>query len=361
MIEVSDAAAAILTAGQQIRYLRAEAWLDDELLDDDVPVAAGTLEIDRSLAVPERLTLSVPAVVRGANYTPVTGSPLAADGQRLRLQAGVGIGGGQVEWLQLGWFVILSAERQDDTVAVTAAGMLSLIQEARLVNPFQPTDGFVATVRSLVEPALTVDIDAGLTDRSVPASVNLTEDRLANLNAVLDAWPAVAAVTADGYLSVVPAGDSPTAVAILSSSAGGTVIRAAGTSTREGVYNAVVATGTDSNGAVVRGVAYDTTGPKAYGGAFNPLPVPFYFDSPLLTTTDQAQAAAETRLATIMRTTVASYDVTMVPNPALQVGDRVLATDVDLGLAAAPMIIEHLSLPLTADGGEQTMTIRDAL
>lgn len=360
MITVSSAAAAILTSGQQVRYLRAESWLGEQLLDDDVPISEGSLEVDRTISVPERLTVSVPATVRGVDYTPLAGSPLAADGQRLRVQMGVQTGVQEIEWLQLGWFVIYESHRDTDVVRVEAVGLLYLLQEARLVSPFQPAGGFVATLRALTEPALTVIVDAGLADRAVPASINMTEDRLANALAVVDAWPADAVVTSSGYLSVVPAGDSAVVVAELSDATAGTVIRVAGASTRDGSYNAVVATGTDSAGAVVRGVAYDTTGPKAYGGDFNPLPVPFYFDSPLLTTNDQAQAAAETRMDTIRRTSLARYTVTLVPHPALQAGDRVTLTSAQLALTAHPVIIEALTLPLLADGGDMSLTVRDA-
>lgn len=357
MIELSDAAASILTRGNQTRYFRVESWYGDQLLDDDVPIIGGGEEVDRSLNVPERVTLSVPRTSRGVDYTPIADdAPLAANGQRLKITIGVGIGLNEIEWLQRGWFVITKAEPQGDTIEVEAAGLLWLIQEARFVNPYQPAGSFITTIRGLLEPALTVVFDDTLVDRVVPGSINYDEDRLGAVNATLDAWPAEGHVTEDGYYVVAPAADAADVALALTDGTGGTVITASGSSSRDNVYNAVVAAGTAADGSVVRGVAYDTTGPKRIGSPFNDLPVPLFFDSPLLTTNDMAQAAADTRLATIKRNTVQMYDVMMVPHPGLQAADRVtLTTRV---LTAAPAIVEKLNLPYLPDGGAQSLSVR---
>lgn len=357
MIDITDVAAAALLRGNQRRYVRIESWLDDELLDDDVPVATGSLDVDRGSNVPERLTFSVPRYDRGVDYTPVGElSPLAAAGQRLRLQVGVGLQAGFTEWLQIGWFVLTDAEPRGEQIDVQAAGLLWLIDEARLVNPLQPSGTIVSTVRQIIEPALTVVVDPGLTDRSVPSTVNYDQDRLGALNATLDAWPASAEVTNEGYLSVVPAGDPAVSVLTLTDGDGGTVVQARGTSSRTGVYNAVVAEGQSSDGQVVRGVAYDGTTPTRYGGPFSPLPVPFFFDSPLLTTQAQAQAAAVTRLITLLRSSSQTFDVEMVPHPALEAGDRITLSTELYGTFDA--VVETLKLPLTADGGAELLTVR---
>lgn len=359
MIELSDIATAALRKGNQTRFVRVESWYDDQLVDDDVPVDAGQEEVDRGSNVPERLTLTVPKRRRGVSYTPkAVGDPLAANGQMLRVTLGVGISRGQIEWLQRGWFVITESQPRGDAIEVEAAGLLWKIQEARLVSPFQPSGTFKSTIQALVEPALTVDFDAALVDRSVPANANYDDDRLGALGLTLASWPAVADVTADGYLYVTSATDSTDVVLDLTTGLGGTVIDLSGQSTRDSVYNAVVAQGTANDGQLVRGVAYDLTGPKRYGGPFNELAVPLFMDSPLITTQAQATAAAATRLATLKRTTSTFYDVEMVPHPALQVGDRVTLTDETLGLDAAPGIIEVLRLPLTAGGGSMSAKVR---
>ncbi len=352
MISISAAASASLLRGNQKRSVRVESWYDDQLLSDNLPVEGGKEDVDLSSNVPERVTFTVPIMDRGVDYTPSDLlSPLAANGQMIRVSLGIEIGFEEIEWMQRGWYVITESEVRGDAVEVEAAGLLWKIDEARLVSPLQPSGTFKSTIQRLVEPALTVEFDPTLADRAVPASVNYDEDRLGSLQAVLDAWPARANVTADGYLLVSPTDDPVSSVLALSSGTGGTVFGKVGKSTRDGVYNAVVAEGQTSDGQVVRGVAYDLNGPKRSGGPFNELPVPFYFSSPLITNASQAQKAANSRLLTLKRSLSFTYDLEMVPHPALQAGDRVT-------LDGADGIIEKLSTPWTAGGGSQTATIR---
>lgn len=355
MITLSADATSVLTRSFRY-YVNVQSWLGDVMLSDDVPIVDGGEDVDRTLRVPERVTLTVPRTDRGTTYDPVEAdSPLAAYGQHLVVSLGLDIGNGAVEWFQRGEYVITDSQAEGDAVQVEAAGLLQLIDEARLASPFQPSGTLVSTLRALVEPALTVNVDAALTDRAVPSGMNWDEDRLGAVLEVLDAWPADAYVTADGYLSVVPASDSSTSVLSLTDGTGGTVMRWAGESTRDGCYNAVVARGTASDGGQVQGVAYDnTSGPLVYGGAFNPLPVPFFFESPLLTTVAQCNDAANTRLRTLRRQSARKITATCVPHPGLQVGDAVRVTG--RGLVNHLCIVERLALPYTP--AEMALTLR---
>lgn len=355
MIETTDITASILSGSSFTYKVRVESWLDGELLDDDVPIATGTEESDRSLRVPERVTLSVPIADRGTSYAPTEDdSPLAANGQRLRVLLGVGGRGTEVEWLQRGWFLIQDAQVDGYVVNVSAVGLLTLIDEARLVSPYQPTGTIGTTLRGLMEPALTVDLDNAPADRSVPSTINFDDDRLQAVLNLLDAWSADGYVDATGAFVVVAAGQNTTPVVTLSRST--TVVRAAGESSRENGYNVVVARGTASDGGQVQGIAYEYTGAKAYGGPFNPLPVPFYFPSPLLTTVTQCQAAANTVLERLRRTSTQRFKVDAVPDPRLQTGDVAALMTADYDLSAAA--IESVQLPYTADGGPMRLGVR---
>lgn len=359
MITLSTSAASVL-ASSRVTAVRVQSWLDDQLLADDIPVQAGVEEGDRSLRVPERVTLSVPRYAGGVTWHP-TGNdhPLAANGQLLRVELGVAAAGGTLEWFTRGWFVISDARPAGDLVQVEASGLLLLVEEARLVSPFQPAGTLASTLRALIEPALTVEIDAGLTDRAVPAAglVNYDEDRLGAVLELLDAWPADAAVDPDGVLQVTPAVQSDTPVVELSTLS--TVQAADGSSTRAGAFNAVVARGTAADGTQVQGVAYDADvdSPTRYGGPFNPLPVPHFFASPLLATTAQATAAASTVLARLRRAAGREHTLTAVPDPRLQPGD-VAAVSTD-ELDAAACSIEYLRLPYLADGGAMIVRVRE--
>ncbi|WP_420124386.1 DUF5047 domain-containing protein [Nakamurella sp.] len=356
MIALSDVANSVISRSYTYRC-RVESWRGADLLADDIPVEGGAEEVDRTLRVPERVTFTVPRFDRGMSWAPVAADhPLSASGQRLRVQVGVDIGGGQTEWIQRGWFVLAEAVPSGDTVTVTASGLLSLVDEARLVSPYQPTGTLLSTLRGLVEPAVTVVPDLALADRSVPSGINYDEDRLGAVMELLDAWGADAWVTEDGYLTAVPADTVGTPVLALTDGLGGTVIEASGSSTREGAANVVVARGTASDGTQVQGVAYDLLGPTAFGGPFNPLPVPYFFSSPLLTTAAQCRTAAQTILARRRRSTAVELTVTMVPHPGLQAGDVVTVTTADY--AGLVCVVEQLRLPYTPDGGAQTLTVR---
>lgn len=346
-------------AGSGFRYLLAvESWRGGVLLADDVPVTAAGEETDRSLTVPERATFVVPRVVDGVDWSPgPENAPLSAKGQRLHVKLGVSLRRGETEWLTRGRFLIYDAEPDGDVINVAAVGLLELINEARLISPYQPTGTFTSTLRGLVEPALTVLVEGGLVDRAVPSTINYDEDRLGAVNELLDAWPAEAYVDPEGYLHVTPPVTSVTPVLSLTDGSGGTVILAQGSSARANGQNAIVARGQDSSGAQVQGVAYVTTGPNAYGGAFNPLPVPFFFQSPLLTSVGEAQAAAQTIRDRRRRETAPAYSVFMVPDPRIQVGDVVSLTSTRLQLAAVPCSVERLVLPYTADDNLPDMEI----
>lgn len=358
-IQVTDAALNTLYHGFEYRC-RVESWLAGVLLADDVPVSAGHEEADRALAVPERVTLTVPRWRDGFDWSPGDddGHPLAANGQRLRVSLGIGVGNGVTEWFQRGEFVIYKTEPFGDSVLVDARGLLHLVDEARLVSPYQPTGTFESTLRGLVEPALTVAFHSALVDRAVPGGINFDEDRLSAVGEVLDAWPAQARTTADGYLRVEPVGTSAGDAYLYTQGIARTVLEMVGESTREGAYTVVVARGTAADGAQVQGVAYDSsTGPHAHGGPFNPLPVPFYFSSPLLTTVAQARAAAQTILARKQRETVRPKRLTCAPHPVLQLGDRVRLNDD----ASQYFSVESYRLPYTAGGGAMDVTVREVL
>jgi Domain of unknown function (DUF5047) len=357
MLAMSSAAASLVT-GSYTLHVRAESWQGNVLLTDEIPIDGGSEEVDASLNVPERITLTVPRTDRGVSWVPTgTDHPLAPYGQRLKIELGIELGNGQIEWLQRGWFLITDSEVEGDSVRVQAGGLLSLIDEARFVSPYQPTGTFTSTLRGLIEPAVTAEV-TGLTDRAVPASMEFDEDRLAAVYELLDAWPARARVDEHGVLQVVPDTDGASVLA-LTDGTGGTVIRTDGGDSRGGAYTVVVARGQAADGAQLQGVVYDTSpGPLRYGGPFNPLPVPYFYFSPLLNTVGECRAAAATILARLRRAATHSVHISLVPHLGLQEGDVVTVTSAVHGLDAVPCVIDTLSLPYVPDGGPMTLEAR---
>ncbi|MGZ0231107.1 hypothetical protein [Streptomyces sp. H49] len=346
--------------GSYTMAIRAESWLDGQLITDGIPIADGTESRDRSLAVPEQITLTVPRRDQGFDWDPGTNPahPLAAYGQILRIDYGVDIGG-SFEWINRGWFLITGSSTDGDTVSVTAAGLLTWIDEAKLVSPFQPSssDTLGSIIRSLIEPALTVTFDGSLTDRPVPLGMQWDSDRLGAVTDVLNAWGAEATVTEDGYLSVRAVSDAGSPVASITDDPdSGTVVRWQGSTSRDAAFNLVVAQGEDAAGNQLTGIAYDSDGrsPFRYGGPFNPLPVPYPYQSSLLTTVAQCRTAAAAQLLLLRRQAYRKLAVTMVPHPGLVTGDIVSVTGA--GLTGARCAIEQLSLPYSP--GEQSLTVR---
>ncbi|MGW0993538.1 DUF5047 domain-containing protein [Streptomyces sp. NPDC002523] len=340
--------------------VRAESWLDGQLLVDNIPIEDGSESRDRSLAVPEQISLTVPRRDRGYDWDPGTDPehPLAAYGQILRVDYGVDVGG-QFEWINRGWFLITESSTDGDTVSVNAQGLLTLIDEAKLVAPFQPssTDTLASVIRALVEPALTVSFDGSLVDRAVPLGMQWDSDRLAAVTEVLNAWGTAERVTEDGFLMIEPVSDVGSPVlSITDDAATGTVVRWQGSTTRDSAFNVVVAQGEDTAGNQIQGVAYDADGrsPYRYDGPFNPLPVPYLYQSSLLTTVAQCRAAAAAQLKLLRRQAFRRLAVTMVPHPGLVPGDIVAVTGA--GLKGAPCVIESMGLPYSP--GEMSLTVR---
>lgn len=359
MLDMSTSALAIVQ-GSYTMAVRAESWLGGTLLADNIPISDGSETRDRSLAVPEQISLTIPRRDRGFDWDPGTDPehPLAAYGQMLRIDIGVDIGG-VMEWINRGWYLITDSSCDGTTVSVTCAGLLTLIDEAKLIATFQPgsTDTLGSIIRGLVEPALTVSFDGALTDRGVPLGLQWDTDRLGAVTEVLGAWGADCRVTEDAYLLVEPVSDAGAPVVSLTDDrAAGTVVQWQGSTSRDAAFNVVVAQGEDSAGNQLQALAYDTLGtsPFRYGGPFNPLPVPYTYQSSLLTTVAQCRTAAAAQLLLLRRQAYRKLAVTMVPHPGLVTGDIVSVTGA--GLTAARCAIEQLSLPYSP--GEQSLTVR---
>lgn len=348
MLEMSAAALEAIRRSYTLS-VRVESWLDDELLGE-VPVDSGSETNDRSLAIPESVTLTVPRLSGGASWDPVgRDHPLGSDGQRLRISLGIDLGNGETEWVERGWFLTTATSTDDDTVTVNCGGLLALIDEAKFVSPFEPAGTFASTIRDLVEPALTVDIDSALMDRAVPVGLQWDEDRLRGLHELLDAWPAEARVNENGVLAVTAPQTTFVSVGDITDNPDyGTVVKWQSGRSRDGAFNVVVARGEDVFGSRIQGVAFDTDAdsPQRYGGPFNPLPVPFLFESPLLTTQDQCFRSARSILERKRRTSARKLGATLVPHPGLVAGDVVRVTGPE-GIVNTLGTIEQLTLPYT--------------
>lgn len=371
MITVSADLMNVLRYGSYRLRARCYTTLDGRVLADNLPILSGTEEYDESLNVPERVTVAVPRVIDGVSYEPVDPtSALAAFGQRLHVQLGVDVGAQGTEWFTRGEFLITQSAANGDQVDVTAVGLLEIIDEARFITPYAPAATILGVLRNLVEPALPLLVDSALVDRATPGAssgINYDEDRLGAMWEVIDAWPADAMIMPEGYLYVFPESDGTRDWNLFRTNRAdspfdkATVVRRQSSSSRDGVYNVVVARGQLADGGQVYAAAFDTSGSASrYGGPFNPFPVPYFYSSPFLTSRAQCQAAADKMMRRRQRGTFASYDVTCVPVPILTGRDGVwiIGDDPVLEQAEIPTVVERMTLPYVADAGSMSLVLR---
>jgi hypothetical protein len=120
-------------------------------------------------------------------------------------------------------------------------------------------------------------------------------------------------------------------------------------------YNAVVFTGEGAATVPVRGYAQDDNpNSSTYVGKVGRRP--YFASSPLITTQHQAVLAAKTRLLNILGIPD-TISVPVPPNPALESGDVIMATDTSQGIDF-PVIIDAFPAALRASDGEQVLTCR---
>jgi hypothetical protein len=352
--------------GSHRMITRVESWRGAQLVDGAIPFEDGEVTYDDTQAIPGDLSLTVPA---GPNreWDP-TGDPfhpLAPFGQRLYVSRGIVFSDGTEELVGVGWFLITDAtpDPLGRGVAVKAASLERLLEDATLQNPLNPLPGgtFDSEARRLVGGRLPmIDLAAsGLVDRAVPTDRVWEGDRLANLGQIATAWPARIVVDAQGLLAFrPPAASIGVSVADLHTGSQGVVASWQTGATRAEIYNAVFARGevSSADAAPVSGLAWDSdpASPTLFGGAFGEHTLDY--SSPLLTTVAECETAAATILAKRLRRNRVAV-VEMVPDPRLEANDWV---DVNTPTVVGLGRISGYKLPLTADAGTATLTVEMA-
>lgn len=323
-------APADLINGAAIWGVRASAWRGGQLLAESIPLTSGRLTADVSLAVPERVSFTVPRW-DGRDWAPGedVDHPLARYGQYVQLAIVMTstLTGFEYE-TQLGRFYIQDWQYDSarGLVNVEALGVLQRAAEDRLPSPLAPRSGgtLVSEFRRLLPSGLAVAIDPSLTNRGCPRSMEWSEDRLAALYEIADAWPARLRTDQWGQVALLPTlPEVPTPVVTLKDGKGGTVVGTARTDSRDQAYNRVVvrASNTDApNKAPIQAVVDQATGPMRVGGPYGV--VTKFWSSPLITTAVQARLSGTTMLANSLRPS-RTIPVTLAPDPRLDLDDPV--------------------------------------
>ena len=327
---------------------RVQSWLGGVLLDEDVPVLGGRLTWDASNNVPDQLRMTVPRYDGMRDYLPSTpDAALARFGQQLDVT--ITVGGVDV---RMGRYLIVDWEYDESVIQVTAAGLLQIAVDSRLLQATSPRDD--GTMRSefirLLPEQMSAQFSSGLVDRPIPRSMSWDENRIEALWEIADAWPAVLRPDPWGQVIVKPpVSVSPFPVLSVTDGEGGTVVSVPRSDTRDGAYNIVVAR-SSADGVDAQAVARVVSGPMNVA-TYNP--VPKFYASPLLTTAEQCQATANAmrdeagRRSSILK-------VRMAPDPRPELDDTIGVTRegvLDLGVVVA------VDMPLTVNDGDMRVDV----
>lgn len=360
MRNVSANFAAMLNESHRVSCAIA-CYYDGRPVADEIPVTEGSLEIDATAAVPGQLTATLPrylhdqttGTVRDLLPTTDDDAPLGCSGTQVAVMYSVQIPGQtERESVDLGWFRISEWEEGDGTVTINATSLEALIEEARLISPVTIPKGtpYATAARTLVGGLLPLKVTANAAKTTTMDPFE--EDRLEALASLLNAWPARSKVNTAGVLEILPPVNDATdpIVAYLTDGENGTVITSPTSGSRDGVYNAVRASGeAEGDVAPVSAVAYLSSGPRRWNGPYGNIP--YFYSSPLLTTKAQATAAAKTRLAAL-QVTAQPLEVEIAPDPRLEPGDVVSVAHHGWQRL---MRLDAVSLPLSYAG---TQTIK---
>jgi len=292
----------------------------------------------------------------GTGMWPVAAADLLAPyGNELFIERGVRYGNGVTEWCSLGFFRIDSPQQDNPPngpIRISGKDRMAGIIDGRLLTPaqFMSSDTYGGVVSALVTevyPGATIEWDdADDEARTLGRSLIAEEDRYGFLNDLVTSLGKIWYWDYRGILLVTDPPDPTVPVFDVDAGENGVLLTASRQLTREGVYNAVVAQGegADTN-APVRAVAFDSNAasPTYFYGPFGP--VPRFYSSPFITTTDQAISAA----GAILRQNLGlafNIDFTVVPNPALEPYDPVRVRLAG-GAGSQVHVLESLTVPLT--------------
>lgn len=272
------------------------------------------------------------------------------------------------EYVPLGYFRIETVEQDDaprSPIRVTARDRMAAIIEARLLEPVTFAAGtefgdIFETLVLEVYPNAVLVIDDEVAGSTLSTASTVEEDRYSFLKDLAQSRGRVMYFNRDGEFVVTTTPDTTSPVWTVNEGPDGVLVNARRLLCRGGVYNAVVAKGTDADLTLgtppAYGVVWDDNPNSAtyFFGLFGK--VPRFYVSPFLYTDDQAVTTAASFLS---RTTgiPRSLDLTAIPNPALDpfdpitvVFERTAPEGCDGEAVEEVHVIDQMTIPLSVDG-----------
>lgn len=321
-----------------------------------VEIVDGSVTLDQTAATRGRADVTI---IDDGTLGLVPTSPaslLAPYGNEIALSRGITYPDGTSELVGLGVFRIQAVDVDDsaDGMAVRISGLdrSARVIDARFEEPYQIAAGtnYTTAILATVQAAWP-DVPYSLTSTGLVTPALVAQEGDDRWKFCQDMAAAISMrlyFDGDGVLTLVP--DVMTApVMTIAEGENGVLIQASRNWTREGAYNAVIATGENTGQtAPARGVAVDNNplSPTYYYGPFGHCPR--FYSSPFLTTNAQAAAAAQTMLDKQLGTTEqVSFGALVMPH--LEPGDTATITRSRSGIGE-DHVLDSLTIPLTPDG-----------
>jgi hypothetical protein len=326
----------------------------------EISVLSGDVQLDAGAEIRSTLAMTTD----GTGTFPLNASDdLAPYGNEIFVRRGIAFSGGSVEWVSLGYHRINSTEQDDapnGPVRIAAQDRMAGIVEARLLAPMQftSTETYGGVVSTLIEEVFswaTIEWDDDTDTDALGRSLIAEEDRYAFLNDLVTSRGKIWYWDHRGILVIKDPPDPESSVWEVNAGRNGVLVSAGRSLSRDGVYNAVVATGEALDTVEPpRAVAVDDNpdSPTYWDGDFGR--VPRFYSSPFITNDIQAGTAA----AAILRQNLGlpySVDFSNVPNPALEPWDPVT---VKYAVRPETHVIQTLTIPLDVETA-QTATTRE--
>lgn len=324
-------------------------------------VADGSITLDQTAASRGRCDVTLAGAADVVPTSPT--DSLAPYGNELRISRGIAYPDETVEVVALGVFRLQDVDVDDSgtdlVVRVVGLDRSARIIDARFEEPYAVAAGvdYATAILSVIQSAWPgVPVGTWPSGATSNAPALLGEEGGDRWDFALKMAEAIGHdlyFDGDGLLCLVPSSSLSSGDPVLAVSEGtdGVLLSAGRHWTRQGAFNRVVASSSNTSLGVApaRGVATDSNpySPTYYYGPFGKAPR--FYSSPFLATDAQAQDAAAALLSRELGTSQSvSFGALVLPH--LEPGDVVQITRQRAGLAAEQHVIDQLTIPLTAAG-----------
>lgn len=319
------------TYGDRVEF---NLWYDGTLIRQDLPVSAWSLGWTADRQIQGQASLTVEDT--DGTLTPYSlGDPLSPGGARIQA---VWIFGATGNRIPLGWFRIRQVQPRErwriaDGVARLIWSAGSIPVQADELTCQAKTDRFLAPesvvrgatcvteIRRLLRDIMPV-VAPMVKDRPAPSDTVFEKERLDAVEDLLNVLDAVARMTGDGALEILPKAPGDESVWRLEGGDAGVLVDVRRTLSDDGVYNAASSSNAtkDSPPRNLVGRATLTTGPLRFDGPFGRSPV---FHKAAGITQAEVNADAQSTLDASSTGRQSLLPVECLTNPALQLHDRV--------------------------------------